>query len=176
VIDFGKHKGKRVSEVDTGYLEWAARQAKQVADCWRERFAQQLRRRGFNPLHRDTDTPAPSSRQPMNSTTPPAVDPVAAIAAPAMTKAEAKPLAVEGGLLSPEDVARLLKVHRKTVLRMRQSGRLPRSLDGLGPQAVRWGGATITAWIAAGMPSRAAWEQTEDNRGQPGTTEDANRE
>ena len=92
-------------------------------------------------------------------------------------------------MLDPSDLVALLKVHKRTILRWRMNGKLPKSMDALGSQQVRWHPDEIEAWLAAGMPSQVVWQAiwtslpftarnglrqpstTDDNREQPGATE-----
>jgi excisionase family DNA binding protein len=65
---------------------------------------------------------------------------------------ESKGLAVDAA-----ELAKLLNVSLRHVNAMNASGRLPRPIR-LG-RSVRWPRAELEAWIAAGAPSRDAWEQ-----------------
>ena len=55
------------------------------------------------------------------------------------------------------ELAKLLNVSLRHVNALNASGRLPRPIR-LG-RSVRWPRAELVAWIAAGAPSREAWEE-----------------
>ena len=74
----------------------------------------------------------------------PAADPV---------EAQSVPL-----LYSAADLAEILRVSKPTVWRLRAAGKLPRPLDALGGQLLRWDADEIRRWIAAKMPDLATWE------------------
>lgn len=167
VLDFGKHKGKPLREVESRWLMWATSpRAKHVEERWRIAFLAELERRG---LHRPTErTPLDDGgvighahRHQPRTPAPPSIDP----------------------LLSPDDLAALLKVHKKTILRKRKEGKLPKAIDRLGVQVVRWHATEIAVWMRVGMPPEEEWEQvkremksrspptaTERNREQPTAT------
>lgn len=62
-------------------------------------------------------------------------------------------------LLSARDLALMLRVSTATVWRLRAAGKLPRPLDALGKQLLRWNAGEIQRWIDAGMPDLRTWEQ-----------------
>lgn len=59
--------------------------------------------------------------------------------------------------LPAADVAKLLDVSERHVWSLHASGRLPRPVR-LG-RSVRWSADELRDWLAAGAPSRDAWEQ-----------------
>ncbi|MBX3451458.1 MAG: helix-turn-helix domain-containing protein [Planctomycetaceae bacterium] len=59
-----------------------------------------------------------------------------------------------------EGVAQLLDVSERHVWALHASGRLPRPVR-LG-RAVRWSADELRDWLAAGAPSRDAWEQAKE--------------
>ena len=61
-------------------------------------------------------------------------------------------------LLSAADLAQLLRVSVPTIWRLRAAGKLPRPLDALGKQLVRWDADEIRRWVKAGMPDLKSWE------------------
>jgi excisionase family DNA binding protein len=139
VLSFGKHKGKYVFELDTGYLKWMVKDAKNVPPLPQEReaAAQELIARGMSVSPVGTGggkSPAkvPSSRN----------DPETGNA-----KAAAAPSAAL--LLSVKDVAKLLGVSVRTVWRMRKRGQLPDPMQ-LSEQTLRWRREEIEQWVASG--------------------------
>ena len=85
-----------------------------------------------------------------------AVDSVEALA---NGKAALQPL-----LLSAADLAQLLRLSTATIWRLRASGKLPRPLDALGRQLIRWDAGEVRRWIMAKMPPPAEWEAIEGTR------------
>jgi predicted DNA-binding transcriptional regulator AlpA len=67
-----------------------------------------------------------------------------------------------GLLFSASDLAEILRVSKPTIWRLRAAGKLPRPLDALGSQLLRWDADEIRRWIAAKMPDLETW--TELNR------------
>lgn len=63
---------------------------------------------------------------------------------------------VAGGLLAVRDVAALLRISGRQVLKLRASGRIPVPLK-LG-RSTRWRAEEIESWVRAGCPSREVWE------------------
>jgi predicted DNA-binding transcriptional regulator AlpA len=61
-------------------------------------------------------------------------------------------------LLSAADLAELLRVSTATVWRLRAAGKLPRPLDALGRQLLRWDATEVQRWVKAGMPPLKQWE------------------
>lgn len=59
------------------------------------------------------------------------------------------------------ELAKLLKVSLRHINALNASGRLPKPIR-LG-RSVRWPRAELEAWIAAGAPSRDAWEAKRAN-------------
>jgi predicted DNA-binding transcriptional regulator AlpA len=55
------------------------------------------------------------------------------------------------------ELAGALRVARKTITRMDQSGKLPRALRISGRK--RWRRVEIASWLAAGAPPRRDWER-----------------
>jgi excisionase family DNA binding protein len=69
----------------------------------------------------------------------------------------AQPPAVETApadprLLTSDEVAAMLSVHRNTVLQMVNRGDLPRPMK-IGPRLNRWQADALAHWIAAGCPA-----------------------
>lgn len=62
--------------------------------------------------------------------------------------------------LPAADVAKLLDVSERHVWALHASGRLPRPIR-LG-RAVRWSADELRDWLAAGAPSRDAWERAKE--------------
>lgn len=63
----------------------------------------------------------------------------------------------EAGLLVTSDgLARLLQVSKRTLMRLRSSGKLPRPVQ-LG-RLVRWRTAEVREWVEAGCPALSIWE------------------
>lgn len=65
-------------------------------------------------------------------------------------------LAPASANIRPRELARLLGISVRTLIRWRQQGRLPRSLPAYGQ--VHWRRSEITRWIACGMPRLENWE------------------
>lgn len=63
---------------------------------------------------------------------------------------------IEQELLTAEQVAKILGVHRATVFKLNSMGKMPRHIK-LG-RATRWNRAEIRSWMNAGCPVRAKWE------------------
>lgn len=61
-------------------------------------------------------------------------------------------------LLSAEDLGQLLRISVATIWRKRAAGKLPRPLDALGKQLIRWDATEIRRWIEAKMPDLKTWE------------------
>jgi len=61
-------------------------------------------------------------------------------------------------LLSAADLAALLRVSSATIWRLRASGKLPRPLNSLGRQLLRWNADEVRRWVKAGMPDLRTWE------------------
>jgi predicted DNA-binding transcriptional regulator AlpA len=72
------------------------------------------------------------------------------------------PAALEPLLLTAEDLAQLLRISPATVWRLRAAGKLPRPLDALGRQLVRWRAEEIRRWVDAGLPDMRTWEALRD--------------
>lgn len=67
-------------------------------------------------------------------------------------------LAVEDILLiSAKEVARRLGLSERTVWRLNSAGKLPKPVS-VGGKTKRWRPEEIAAWVAAGCPTRIAWE------------------
>jgi len=64
-------------------------------------------------------------------------------------------------LLSAAMLAQLLSVSTATIWRLRAAGKLPRPLNSLGKQLLRWDADEIRRWVAAGMPDMKTWEESE---------------
>ncbi|MDY7108774.1 MAG: helix-turn-helix domain-containing protein [Planctomycetota bacterium] len=62
------------------------------------------------------------------------------------------------------EVAKLLSVSERHVWTLHATGRLPRPIR-LG-RSVRWDYAELLAWMKAGAPPRARWEQMRRRNGQ----------
>ena len=63
---------------------------------------------------------------------------------------------VETLLIDVKGVAAMLGVHRASVFKLRNTGRMPPPLRILG--AVRWRRREIEDWVRAGMPPAERWE------------------
>lgn len=61
-----------------------------------------------------------------------------------------------GLLLTSDGLARLLRVSKRTLGRLRSSGKLPRPVQ-FG-RLVRWRTAEVREWVEAGCPALAIWE------------------
>lgn len=61
-----------------------------------------------------------------------------------------------GLLLTSDGLARLLKISKRGLMRLRSAGKLPRPVQ-LG-RLVRWRTAEIQEWVEAGCPDLATWE------------------
>lgn len=61
-------------------------------------------------------------------------------------------------LLSARDLAHLLRVSTATIWRLRAAGKLPRPLDSLGKQLLRWDASEVQRWVQAGMPDLKTWQ------------------
>ncbi len=72
------------------------------------------------------------------------------------------PVAEPAMLLSKSDLARELGVSAKTIDRMDQTGKLPRSV-GIGARK-RWYRPRIVEWISAGCPDRKTFEASRRSR------------
>ena len=59
-------------------------------------------------------------------------------------------------MLRADDLAKLLRMSKRTVFRYECSGRVPAPLRIGG--SVRWLGSEIQAWLDAGAPDRKTWE------------------
>jgi DNA-binding transcriptional regulator YiaG len=165
-IDWGKHKGKRLGDIDSLWLGWAAgKGCKGVSPGWKRLCKEELRQRGIPVSSAPTDEPSEeTSSTTATSTSSTPADrkqdgsyPPAPLANPPQM-----PTATIHGLrptLTPADLAKLLKVHKKTVLKWRQEGKLPISIDTLGVRNPRWRVQEIAAWMEAGMPSMVDWEK-----------------
>jgi predicted DNA-binding transcriptional regulator AlpA len=77
---------------------------------------------------------------------------------------------VEPRLLKAIDLADLLQISEREIWRMRDSGRLPATID-LGPKNIRWSREEILGWIEAGCPRRQDWE-AKKSKGRRGTKGD----
>jgi predicted DNA-binding transcriptional regulator AlpA len=75
---------------------------------------------------------------------------------PTVTEA---PTALVPLLLSARDLAQLLRVSVPTIWRLRAAGKLPRPIDALGKQLLRWDADELRCWIKAGMPDLATWDK-----------------
>lgn len=63
----------------------------------------------------------------------------------------------EAGLLVTSDgLARLLQVSKRTLMRLRSAGKLPRPVH-FG-RLVRWRTAEVREWVEAGCPALSFWE------------------
>jgi predicted DNA-binding transcriptional regulator AlpA len=69
-------------------------------------------------------------------------------------------------LLTARDLAKLLRISTATVWRLRAAGKLPRPLDALGSQLIRWDADTIRSWVKAKMPDLKTWELLRDGPAQ----------
>src|SRR5579884_1877464 len=67
-------------------------------------------------------------------------------------------------LLTAADLAELLQVSEATIWRLRAKGLLPRPLDALGKQLLRWDAEDFRAWVRDGMPPLKAWEAIKGDR------------
>lgn len=85
--------------------------------------------------------------------------------APSADRACTNGPAPEPLLLTVGDLAELLRVSEATIWRLRAKGRLPRPLDALGKQLVRWEAEDVRAWVRAGMPALKHWEAMKGGRG-----------
>jgi len=72
---------------------------------------------------------------------------------------EAPPTGPAPLLYSAKDLAGLLRVSVPTIWRLRAAGKLPRPLDALGGQLLRWRADEIAEWVRAGMPALDVWEE-----------------
>jgi excisionase family DNA binding protein len=61
-----------------------------------------------------------------------------------------------GLLVTCDGLARLLKVSKRTLMRLRSTGKLPRPVQ-LG-RLVRWRTAEVREWVEAGCPALSIWE------------------
>ncbi len=59
-------------------------------------------------------------------------------------------------LLSTKQVAEALDVSRRTIYRMRQTGKLPKPVK-MG-KSLKWRREELEAWVAAGCPPLSRWE------------------
>ncbi|MSR60318.1 MAG: DNA-binding protein [Planctomycetaceae bacterium] len=67
-------------------------------------------------------------------------------------------LAGAGLLLTSDALARLLRISKRSLMRLRSRGKLPRPIQ-LG-RSVRWRTAEIREWVEAGCPPMSTWEST----------------
>jgi predicted DNA-binding transcriptional regulator AlpA len=67
-------------------------------------------------------------------------------------------------LLSADDLAKLLRVSKATIWRLRAAGKLLKPIESLGPQLLRWRYDETWRWIKAGMPNAATWTEMEKAR------------
>lgn len=56
------------------------------------------------------------------------------------------------------DAAKMLGISRAQFFKLHAMGRVPRPVR-LGTKAPRWRVEELKAWLAAGCPERAAWEE-----------------
>jgi predicted DNA-binding transcriptional regulator AlpA len=89
-----------------------------------------------------------------------APDPNSALVEPEPTPANRPTSVLQPLLLSAADLAELLRVSTATIWRLRAASKLPRPLDALGRQLVRWNADEIGRWVKAGMPDLKTWEAT----------------
>lgn len=92
---------------------------------------------------------------------PPAAPPDLAILLAALEEIRAtlrRQHGLEPSLLAAKDFARLLRVSKATFCRLKSAGKLPRPLDSLGQQLLRWRLDEVRTWIEAGMVPLAEWE------------------
>jgi len=61
-----------------------------------------------------------------------------------------------GLLLTSDGLARLLNISKRTLMRLRSVGKLPRPIQ-LG-RLVRWRTTEVHEWVEAGCPALAIWE------------------
>lgn len=61
-----------------------------------------------------------------------------------------------GLLLTSDGLARLLNISKRTLMRLRSVGKLPRPVQ-LG-RLVRWRTAEVHEWVESGCPALAIWE------------------
>jgi len=66
-----------------------------------------------------------------------------------------------GLLLNGDALARLLQVSKRSLMRLRSAGKLPRPVQ-LG-RSVRWRSNEIREWVDAGCPPLVIWEPTTDS-------------
>ena len=62
-------------------------------------------------------------------------------------------------LLKVDDLAQMLSISRRGLFAMRARGHLPRGVK-IGGRALRWDANEVRAWLDAGAPPAAEWEQT----------------
>lgn len=66
-------------------------------------------------------------------------------------------------LVTSAELCETLKIHRATLHRLIHLGKIPTPIK-VTPSLIRWRRDEITAWIAAGMPCRAAWEASRPSK------------
>lgn len=60
-------------------------------------------------------------------------------------------------MITQDELAGLLNVSRRTIIRMRQCGRIPKETAIC--RKVQWDRVIIDEWITAGCPPRSQWER-----------------
>lgn len=88
---------------------------------------------------------------------PAGADSVAAVADSKTPPAKRSAAELAPLLLSAADLAQLLRVSVPTIWRLRAAGKLPRPLDALGKQLIRWDADEVRRWIVAKMPDLKTW-------------------
>jgi excisionase family DNA binding protein len=66
------------------------------------------------------------------------------------------PSPIPGPHVRSRELAQMLNVSLRTLMRWREQGKLPKPLPGYGQ--LRWRRSEITRWFACGMPTREVWE------------------
>jgi Helix-turn-helix domain len=121
VFSFGRHKGERIADTPTEHLEFVAFRATDAPAGERQACQAELQRRG-------NTRRAAAARQPSSPASPAQPEPQSLV-------------------LTVDDMARLLRVSRRTILRQHRAGKLPPCLPGLGPRTLRWSRPVVGAWF-----------------------------